>query len=645
VRAVNAVPISQTSTAAVEYIKAGLKLVSFACGTKGPEGLDAIGWNLPEKCISTVERAAHQHGNIGIAHLYSGTCCLDLDDINLAFIWFVKQDIDILKYRDDPKAVCYTGQPDRCKILYRWPPNVAPLRTRSFKAHGFELRCATAKGLTVQDVLPPSIHPKTGKPYYWLKPCDLSNIPEIPADLLALWQSLCKPKTITSTGAVTPIGAGREDIEALLAKVNPATLKDPYWDWLYVGMALHFETQGDGIGLDLWDNWSISDGNNKYHKGRDELVTKWEGFDPLHPKPRTLRTIAALAGSDDFAGEYEVVEDASTPHRLAFHPDRTFLNRQPLKWYVPRMLPACEITMVYGASGSGKSFFVYDLIAAIAQGREWRGRKTKMARVARIVAEGSAGDTNRVRAYASMNGGALPGLIECHARVDLRSDGDYIEIGRQIELAGGADIVVVDTLTAAAPSADQNSQMDMGIVIDHCRAIRAATGAMIFWIHHSGKDPSKGSRGSSAIPAAVDCEIEITVLPNGNRQADVTKLRDGESGEVFPFVLRQVHLGTDDDGEPITSCVVDHLPGDSLHRNAPVRKPSGANQRIVWKAFQELAGITGEATLAELCAEAVKSMTTIEGERDTRPQRVMRAIETLGAEDFLVLDAGIVRCV
>jgi hypothetical protein len=439
------------------------------------------------------------------------------------------------------------------------------------------------------------------------------------------------------------VGLDHADIQARLDRINPADLD--YERWLAVGMALHHETGGADSGQRMWERWSFDDGKNRKHnEGRANFDGRYASFHLDHENPITLRSLERLGRPEDCSSEYEVLPPLP-PHRLAFLPDNTFLSRPPLKWYIPRVLPACEITMVYGASGSGKSFFVYDLVAAIAQGHKWRDRKTKKARVARIVAEGSAGDTNRVRAYASMNGGALPGMIECHARVDLQSD-DYLELGKQIQLAGGADIVVVDTLTAAAPSADQNSQKDMGPVIDHCRAIGAVTGAMIFWIHHSGKDPSKGSRGSSAIPAAVDVEIEITELSNGSRQAQITKLRDGESGAIFPFVLRQVVLGTDDDGEAITSCVVDHLPTETERPRRPTaRQPQGANQKIVWKAFQDLCGITGETTVAELCAVAAQTMTTTEGKRDTRSQRVRCAIEALGADDFLVLDGETVRCI
>lgn len=47
----------------------------------------------------------------------------------------------------------------------------------------FELR-----GGLVQDVLPPSIHPGTRKPYIWRTPPASEGLPELPADLLAIWQ-------------------------------------------------------------------------------------------------------------------------------------------------------------------------------------------------------------------------------------------------------------------------------------------------------------------------------------------------------------------------------------------------------------------------------------------------------------------------
>ena len=51
-----------------------------------------------------------------------------------------------------------------------------------------EFRCGTVDGLTMQDVLPQSIHPDTGMPYRWGGKGDWRAIPEISAALLAAWQ-------------------------------------------------------------------------------------------------------------------------------------------------------------------------------------------------------------------------------------------------------------------------------------------------------------------------------------------------------------------------------------------------------------------------------------------------------------------------
>lgn len=50
-----------------------------------------------------------------------------------------------------------------------------------------EFRCGTRDGLTVQDVLPPSIHPDTGLPYRWGGKGHWRAIPEIPPALLEVW--------------------------------------------------------------------------------------------------------------------------------------------------------------------------------------------------------------------------------------------------------------------------------------------------------------------------------------------------------------------------------------------------------------------------------------------------------------------------
>ena len=88
-------------------------------------------------------------------------------------------------------AVMWSGRPNSLKAIYRLPCGLGPLLTKTVKVNGkviFEFRCATADGKTVQDVIPPSVHP-SGTRYRWLQG-SLETLTEMPRELLDLWQEL-----------------------------------------------------------------------------------------------------------------------------------------------------------------------------------------------------------------------------------------------------------------------------------------------------------------------------------------------------------------------------------------------------------------------------------------------------------------------
>jgi len=79
-----------------------------------------------------------------------------------------------------------SGRDNRAKLLYRTPEILRTFQHCEGDQTIFEFRCGTANGLTVQDVLPPSIHPDTGKPYTWQG--DYKNLPLLPAEICDLWK-------------------------------------------------------------------------------------------------------------------------------------------------------------------------------------------------------------------------------------------------------------------------------------------------------------------------------------------------------------------------------------------------------------------------------------------------------------------------
>lgn len=238
------------------------------------------------------------------------------------------------------------------------------------------------------------------------------------------------------------------------------------------------------------------------------------------------------------------------------------------RWFVYGVLPQSEMVTIYGESGAGKTFFTLDLVAHVAGGREWRGKRVRRGRVLYVAAEGAGGVADRLKAYSDYHGidladldlhiiGDQPNLLE---KADVR---DLVKAAQSLK---GVDLIVLDTLAQVTPGASENSSEDMGRAISHCKTLRKFTGATIMLVGHSGKDGSKGLRGWSGLKGAMDAMIEVT-RTDAYRGATVTKLKDGVGeGTEYLFDFATVDMEDDDFfeeyGERLTSLAVVPLTKD-----------------------------------------------------------------------------------
>ena len=333
-----------------------------------------------------------------------------------------------------------------------------------------------------------------------------------------------------------------------------------------------------------------------------------------------------------------IVPSLSTPARFAFIDDDAFAGTGTLPWIVKGVLPAGELGVVYGAPGSGKSFFTYDLAMAVAQGLPWCGHRVTRLPVGYVVAEGAAGFKGRVQAYRMQND-VPPGALKVLAAVpSLLNRQQVTELAQQVK-AAGIKLLVYDTLARGTAGADENSAKDMGVAIAHCRLLHDATGAMVVLIHHSGKDPTKGARGSNAVLGAVDVEIEVS-REDTNRTATITKMKDGEDGQKFGFRLAVVQLGLDEEGDPVTSCVLEH--GEAVTTRKMVGA-KGPHELMVLRIVREMQGLDGTwPTVKELIDRCVTETPFDEGsdKRDRRREVLGRALDTLVGSGRLQVIAG-----
>jgi hypothetical protein len=258
---------------------------------KGAKAPDYPRWN--ERPID-LETAGGIDG-AGLLHVQSGTCALDVDDLPAARLWLAERGVDIdglLNAKD--RVQISSGRVGRAKLLYRLK---TPLRTIKPPGSGVELRCATAGGKSVQDVLPPSVHPDTKKPYVWVfdEPLlgDWGRVPPIPATLKAAWLDL-----LADSPAPQPTNGGHVDV-ALNALHQWLSAQDPnlpYDAWLKVGMKLHHATQGASEGLALWDHWSSKATRQQFsnptlpaYQGDRTCRVHWVSFSS--PKGKVIATL------------------------------------------------------------------------------------------------------------------------------------------------------------------------------------------------------------------------------------------------------------------------------------------------------------------------------------------------------------------
>jgi len=169
----------------------GFSYVPIPAGMKGPI---TAGWNQLASCITDANEAHRLSGNVGIAHAYckTPTCAVDIDDGKETLRYLAAKDIalrELLTTRGP--AIMWSGRPNSLKAIFRLPNSVGPLLTKTIKIDGkiiLEFRCAAAESKTVQDVIPPSIHP-SGTKYRWLQG-SLETLTELPKELLDLWHEL-----------------------------------------------------------------------------------------------------------------------------------------------------------------------------------------------------------------------------------------------------------------------------------------------------------------------------------------------------------------------------------------------------------------------------------------------------------------------
>jgi hypothetical protein len=243
------------------------------------------------------------------------------------------------------------------------------------------------------------------------------------------------------------------------------------------------------------------------------------------------------------------------PRRFALKALENITLPSIANYTVKGILPRVGLGVIWGPPKCGKSFLTYDLAMHIACGREYRSHLVRKGTVVYLALEGSYGFAGRVEAWRRRFKPPKDApfyLID--ESIDLTTDAAALIAALRSQLTNAPAVVVIDTLNRALQG-DENSSEDMAKFIRAADAIRTAFGCFVLLIHHCGIAGNR-PRGHTSLAGADDVQIAVERDKDGNVIATVEHMKDGPSGTIIAFKLDVVELGVDQDGDPLTSCVV-----------------------------------------------------------------------------------------
>ena len=275
-------------------------------------------------------------------------------------------------------------------------------------------------------------------------------------------------------------------------------------------------------------------------------------------EPETDVAAAASLGHD--AAEAILEASRAETQEYYFVRATAFLSQPaPIQWVIKGWIPDGGVSMVYGESGSGKTFITLDMACHMAAGLSWNNVKTRPGLVVFMAGEGNYGLRQRIAAWCKAHGVQnLDNLLVSNKAIDIDSPAAAAQIINAVrevtrEYAVGIFIDTVNNHMAG----DENSARDTRAMFNSCNIVARALQSSVIFNHHTGHaaESKHRARGSSAWKASLD--VSILISKNDDViEITCTKMKDAELPQPILGRLERIPLGwIDEDGEEISGAV------------------------------------------------------------------------------------------
>jgi KaiC/GvpD/RAD55 family RecA-like ATPase len=605
-------PVTYFRDMAPGVLANGYRPLPIQPGEKRPRP-ELNGWsrycgNAPDN--ETFKTWLRAYGSSGVGIACGNVAGVDIDVLDPAVAAEIKDAI-VRRLGQAPER---TGLPPKTLLLYRATQPFAKKPIKKFalpgftpadgqkNEHGAEILANGAQFVAFH------IHPDTGLPYSWANGDPTStNIDDLPTITpeQAEWAYNEAYRILISHGATpieksTPIGNGasvpvserpakdaedlKGDPEEIAAALRYIPSDCSRGEWVRIGQAI--KNALDDAGEPIFVEWSTS--SERY---RDNGVQAEETYRTFRiDAQRDARgragaatifaaakkngwqgTRARSSAEEDFngklatSGKAEAKDAPALPvvqkKRPAPQPIELLGDEAPGEYpdpLVEGLIDEGAAVLLIGAPKAGKSHAAYAIAHAVATGRPLAGRHVEAGGVLYVQYEGFAGMRSRRAALRAKHGtaGALAfwkatGNIlhaEHQELIVVQIEEAERRLGRRISL------IVVDTLSAAAPGLDQNKAAEVSKALEGFKARVLRDDRALLLIHHTpknGDDPA----GSFVFKANVDGVLRVEKMAGGVRKLVAADMRDHAEGNDLEFRLESVRVGTTRRGRAVESAV------------------------------------------------------------------------------------------
>jgi hypothetical protein len=221
------------------------------------------------------------------------------------------------------------------------------------------------------------------------------------------------------------------------------------------------------------------------------------------------------------------------------------------------LLPSAGVVVVWGPPKCGKSFWLFDALMHVAlDGWEYRSRRTEHGPVVYISLEGNRALPRRIEAFKQRHKVKTAPFYLITDPLNLTSDHKQLIADVKMQVGNTVPVAIaIDTLNQSL-AGSESKDADMAAYLRAAVAVNRAFNCLVIVVHHCGYNETR-ARGHSSLYGNTDAVIAVSRDAADNVVARVEISKDDESGAEVVSRLDVIKIGTDDNGDPIRSCVVE----------------------------------------------------------------------------------------